>query len=261
MEQIVFDERVAAQLEVFYGTREVLRRRALVAEALVAQPGDRVLDIGCGPGFYLADGLERIGPEGSAMGVDMSTSMLEASRRRLAGAANVKLLEGNATALPVGDEAFDRALSVQVFEYVTDIPAALAELWRVLRPGGRAVVWATDWSTLSWHSGHGERMARMTAAWDRHLADPVLPRTLAAAMRTAGFADVERAGHVFASTSMDPETFGGNAPAIVRGYLKGLADVDQAEADAWLAELRELDARGEYSYALTQFCFAATRPT
>jgi ubiquinone/menaquinone biosynthesis C-methylase UbiE len=257
--QLVFDEKVAAQLEAIYRTADVMRRRRLALEALAAEPGDVVLDLGCGPGFYVADLLDVIGPEGAVTGVDPSPAMLEMTRRRVDGHANARVLEGQATALPVGDGEFDRLLSVQVFEYLDDVSAALAEVRRVLKPGGRLVLWDIDWSTLSWHSTDPERMERTLRAWDRHLANPVLPRTLAATLRGAGFTDVERAAHVFATTTMDPETFGGALSLIVRQYLAGLEDLDQKVADAWLAELGELQDRGEYSASLTQFCFTATR--
>jgi arsenite methyltransferase len=253
MTELVFDERVAAQLEAFYRRRQVQQRRALVLEALAPEPGEVILDVGCGPGFYVADLLER---GATVTGVDSSPAMLAIARKRAPGAL---LLEGTATQLPLEDAAFDRALSVQVLEYVADVDGALAELRRVLRPGGRLVIWDIDWSTLSWHSDDGERMARMLAAWDRHLADPVLPRTLAAALRRAGFTDVQRHAHVFDTTAMDPETFGGNLPMNIRHYLAGLEDVDQEAATAWLADLSERDARGEYSFAFTQFRFTATR--
>jgi hypothetical protein len=62
------------------------------------------------------------------------------------------------------------------------------------------------------------------------------------------------------SSEVDPEAFGGYMPALIRQYLGGLDDVDQAEADAWLADLKALDAGGAYSFAVLQFCFTATRP-
>ena len=259
-DQIDFDERTATQLEAVYRTRDIRRRRALAQEALASQPGDEVLDVGCGPGFYVVDILDIVGQTGAVTGVDTSAAMLAIAGRKAGDRPNVRLLEGEATKLPVGDASVDRAISVQVFEYLSDVDAALAELLRVVRPGGRVVIWDIDWSTLSWHSSDTERMRRIAGAWDRHLADPVLPRTLLASLRRAGFTDVRRDAHPFTAETMDPEAFGGYMPALIRQYLGGLDDIDQAEADAWLADLKALDAGGAYSFAVLQFCFAGTRP-
>ena len=79
---------------------------------------------------------------------------------------------------------------------------------RALRPGGRVVVWDVDWATRRWHSEDPERMERVLHAWDEHLTHPSLPRTLAARLRAAGFAGGEREAHVFATTELDPETYG-----------------------------------------------------
>jgi ubiquinone/menaquinone biosynthesis C-methylase UbiE len=256
MEQMAFDEKVAAQLDAFYRTRDVIRRRELALAALDVQPADAVVDIGCGPGFYVAALAEQAA---SVTGIDPSASMLAVAARKTERHRNVTLVEGEAIPLPLDEASMDRALSVQVFEYIADIPAALAEVHRVLRPGGRVVLWDIDWTTLSWHADDAARMARMTQGWDRHLVHRALPRTLAAALRAAGFAGVRCDAHVFCTTAMDPETFGGNLPTIIRHYLTGLEDVDQDTATAWLAELRERDARGEYSFAFTQFRFTATR--
>jgi len=257
MEQMAFDEKVAAQLDAFYRTRDVIRRRDLALAALDAQPADVVVDIGCGPGFYVAALAEQAA---SVTGIDPSASMLALAARKTEGRDNVTLLEGEAIPLPLADASMDRALSVQVFEYVADVPAALAEIHRVLRPGGRVVLWDIDWTTLSWYASDAERMARMTHAWDRHLVHPALPHTLAPALRAAEFTDVRCDAHVFCTTTMDPETFGGNLPQILGGYLRGLDDIAEEDIAAWQAELRDLDARGAYYFAVTQCCFSATRP-
>src|ERR671914_1415983 len=118
MSQLVFDEKIVEQLEILYRSRDVLRRRKLVYEALDAQPGDSVLDVGCGPGFYSRELLDQVGSGGSVTGVDQSAQMLVVAKRRSAGFANVAFEEGDATGLPVEGRAFDRALSVQVLEYV-----------------------------------------------------------------------------------------------------------------------------------------------
>ena len=99
-DQIDFDERIAAQLEVFYRTRDIKRRRALAQEALAPQPGDEVLDVGCGPGFYVVDILDTVGANGSVTGVDASAAMLAIAGRKAGDRPNVRLLEGEATKLP-----------------------------------------------------------------------------------------------------------------------------------------------------------------
>jgi arsenite methyltransferase len=254
MAQLDFNEQMAAELETVYNKRDILRRRALVHEALGAQPGERILDAGCGPGFYVAEILERVGPEGSVVGVDASAPMLGVAAKRCEGHDNVAFHEGDVTALPVGDADFDRALCVQVLEYVADIPAALGELLRVLRPGGRVVIWDVDWATVSWHSEDPARMQRCLRAWDGHLTDPSLPRTLAARMRDAGFNDVELEGHVFATDDLTEETYAGALVPLMAGY------VGTDEAHEWAEEQRELQARGESYFACIQFRFSGTRP-
>ena len=148
MTQLRFDQSMVEGLERLYATRDVLRRRALVHAALGAQEGDRVLDLGCGPGFYITELLETVGPAGSVVGIDRSPDMLAVAAKRAEGKPNVEFHEGGATALPIADNSVDRALSVQVFEYIDDVPAALREVWRVLRPGGRLVLWGVDWGCL-----------------------------------------------------------------------------------------------------------------
>jgi arsenite methyltransferase len=254
MPPLEFNEQMAAELETVYKRRDIRRRRALVHEALRAGPGERVLDAGCGPGFYVAEILERVGPSGSAVGVDASAPMLAVAAKRCNGHANVEFHEGDVTALPVPDADFDRALSVQVLEYVTDIPAALSELFRVLRPSGRVVIWDVDWSTVSWHSRDPGRMERFLRAWDEHLTDPALPRTLAAQMRSAGFADVEMQGHAFATGDLTEETYAGSLIPLMAGF------VGTDEAREWAEEQGELQARGESYFACIQFCFTGTRP-
>jgi SAM-dependent methyltransferase len=260
LSQLVFDEDVARQMETLYRTRDVRRRRALVSEALGVREGERVLDVGCGPGFYVEELLEVVGPSGAVVGVDTSAAMLAVAAKRCARFANVAFHEGDATALPVEEASFDAALCVQVLEYVADPTLALAQMHRALRPGGRVVVWDVDWATVSWHSEEPARMDRVLRTWDEHLTHPSLPRTLAARLRAAGFADVRAQGHVFTTIELDPEAMGtGVVMGLVERYVAGRPGVGPEEAAAWAAEQRELGARGELYFSVTQFCFTAFR--
>ena len=186
--------------------------------------------------------------------------MLAVAAKRAEGHDNVTFHEADATSLPVPDASFDRALCVQVLEYVPDVPAALSEMHRALRPGGRVLVWDVDWATVSWHSADPYRMQRLLAAWDEHLAHPSLPRTLAPAMRSAGFDRIHAIAHTFAATAWDRDTFGVSLIPLIVDFTSGRNGLGEAEAKEWAAEQRKLGERGEFFFTYTQFCFTATRP-
>ncbi len=260
MSQLQFDADAARRIEALYQIRDALHRRELVREALGAAVGNRLLDVGCGPGFYCLELAEIVGSSGSVVGVDSSPAMLQLARVRCAGRDNVVLLEAEATALPVDDGTFDRLVCVQVLEYVSDVGAALGELHRALRPGGRAVVWDVDWATVSIHSPDTALTTRVLRAWDEHLADPSLPRTLGAHLRSAGFEDVCVEAHAFAASGGDPETYGAALVPFIATFVAGRQGITEAEAEAWGAEQRDLMERNEFYFASTQFCFTATKP-
>lgn len=103
------------------------------------EKGAVVLDVGCGAGMDLLVSAKRTGPAGRAIGVDMTESMVARARDGAAeaGLANVEIRLGDATALPVEDASIDVVTSNGVLNLVPDKPAAAAEIFRVLRPGGR----------------------------------------------------------------------------------------------------------------------------
>jgi arsenite methyltransferase len=258
--QLVFDEDAAQQIEAVYRTGDAARRRSIVRAALAAAPGERILDVGCGPGFYCAELLEEVGRSGSVVGIDSSPAMLALAARRCAGHDNVELHEGEATALPVEDGDFDAAISVQVQEYVPHISASLAELHRVLRPGGRVLVFDIDWETLSVHSEAPELTARVLRAWEEHLAHQSLPRTLGPRLRAAGFDDVEVTAHPFATVGSDRGSYAAGIVPLIGAFVSGRHGIGEEEVQAWVAGQRALAERREFYFAITQFCFTARKP-
>ena len=101
--------------------------------------GERVLDLGSGGGIDVLLSARRVGPSGFAYGVDMTDDMLTLARANAAqaGATNVEFLKGEIEALPLPDAAVDVVISNCVNNLSTDKPAVLAEMFRVLVPGGR----------------------------------------------------------------------------------------------------------------------------
>jgi len=101
--------------------------------------GERVLDLGSGGGIDVLLSARRVGPSGFAYGVDMTDDMLELARKNAAkaGAGNVEFRKGEIEALPLPDAAVDVVISNCVINLSTDKSAVLAEMFRVLVPGGR----------------------------------------------------------------------------------------------------------------------------
>jgi arsenite methyltransferase len=101
--------------------------------------GERVLDLGSGGGIDVLLSARRVGPSGFAYGVDMTDDMLTLARANAAkaGAANVEFVKGEIEDLPLPDASVDVVISNCVINLSTDKPAVLAEMFRVLVPGGR----------------------------------------------------------------------------------------------------------------------------
>ncbi|MBI3122039.1 MAG: methyltransferase domain-containing protein [candidate division NC10 bacterium] len=101
--------------------------------------GEAVLDLGCGAGLDALLAAQLVGPAGRVAGIDLSPEMLAVAEagRAEAGFPQVEFREASAEALPFPDASFDAALSNGVLNLIPDKPAALREIFRVLRPGGR----------------------------------------------------------------------------------------------------------------------------
>ena len=116
--------------------------RERLADVISIKPGERVLEVGPGTGYYTLDVAEWLGEEGALDILDVQQEMLDHTmeRARERGLGNVTPRLGDATGMPYEDDSFDAAYLVTVLGEVPDQDAALRELARVLRPGGRLVV-------------------------------------------------------------------------------------------------------------------------
>ncbi len=114
---------------------------AIVADAARIGLGDRVLDVACGTGVLACAALDRVGSEGAVAGLDANPDMLSVARRK---SSCVEWREGRAESLPYADASFDAVASQFGMMFFDDRPAALREMMRVLRPGGRMAVAVCD---------------------------------------------------------------------------------------------------------------------
>jgi ubiquinone/menaquinone biosynthesis C-methylase UbiE len=116
--------------------------RDRLRSVLRPEPGERLLEIGVGTGYYSLDLAEWVGPEGTLELFDLQRKFLDHVMRAAAerGTANLVPTQGDATALPYEDDSVDAAILTAVLGEIPDTAAALREIRRVLKPGGRLVV-------------------------------------------------------------------------------------------------------------------------
>ncbi|MGZ6791387.1 MAG: class I SAM-dependent methyltransferase [Mycobacteriales bacterium] len=131
---------------------EPLGRRVLAAAAL--QPGERVLDVGCGAGQLSLQAAEAVGPTGSVLGVDVAAGLLAVARSRGSGVPQAQFLQADAQEHDLGKGAFDAVVSRFGVMFFADPVAAFGNLAHATRPGGRLafVAWqpavVNEWATV-----------------------------------------------------------------------------------------------------------------
>jgi SAM-dependent methyltransferase len=255
-----FDDETSRRLEALYAGPDAQRRRREVLRLLALRAGERVLDVGCGPGFLTAEIAAAVGSGGRVQAIDASESMLALAKARCAALPQVSLALGDAARLELPDAGFDAVTSVQVHEYVQDIEGGLRELQRVLRSGGRLLLVATDWDSIVWGSAEPRRMAHVLDAFDEHLAHAHLPVRLAPLLRGAGFRDPRCEVLVQLNPALEPSTYSHGLLELIHRFVPGRRGVTHEEADAWAEEQRELARRGEYFFSLNQYLFLASKP-
>ncbi|HTS95136.1 MAG TPA: arsenite methyltransferase [Streptosporangiaceae bacterium] len=167
--------------------------------------GERVLDLGSGGGIDVLLSARRVGPSGFAYGVDMTDEMLTLARANAAraGAGNVEFRKGEIEALPLPDRAVDVVISNCVINLSTDKPAVLAEMFRVLVPGGRIGI--TD-VVAEDHLSRSDRAA--AGSYAGCIAGALSRREYLDGLAAAGFAD--------ASVTFTTEAAPGLHSAIIR---------------------------------------------
>lgn len=228
--------------------REVGERSA---EALDLRDGQRVLDVGCGTGVFLPVIAAAVGRDGRVVGLDHSEAFLREARIRIADQgleAVVSLVSGDAHRLPFDDDSFDAAHTERVLMHLDDPDAAIRELRRVVRPGGRVVSAEIHARGAAVDHPDHEMIERLSMAATQ-MRNPWMGLELRRRFVLAGLEDVRVRAVVDVEDVLDPEE------AIeFRAIAKGLGeagDVDRVAAEAAVDTMVEASERGMHcGYAL-----------
>ncbi|NJO94503.1 MAG: class I SAM-dependent methyltransferase [Hydrococcus sp. RM1_1_31] len=195
--------------------------------------GDRVLDVCCGTGASAIPAAVSVGSTGKVLGIDLAESLLELARNksRQQGLENIEFQAGDFENLGLEDESFDAVVCVFGIFFVPDLVAAVRELWRMVRPGGKLAI--TSWgkkvfepgNQILWEAIKAERpdLYRSFTPWDR--IDN--PSSLQALLEAGGATQVEVFVEVGTHEMADPEDWW---TMVLGGGLRGT--IDQLELDA-----------------------------
>ena len=230
---------------------------------LQLDPGQRVLDAGCGLGEVSRALAQIVAPNGRASGVDLNAEHLALARQRASGLGNVEYRHADITSLPFEDASFDAIYSERVFQHLRHPQTAMGELFRVLRPGGSIVVADAD------------HLATVVDADDRELAEriqgisarlgsvnPAAGRRLRSQMVVAGFVQVQVEPEPLVIT--DRASWTTIEPTQVQDVLDTLVadgDLARERADAHLADLARRQNEDRFLAILPGYSVIGSKPT
>ncbi len=244
----------------------VRQLRAWERDRLDLLQGQRLVDVGCGPGTVVIELSSDVFPTGSALGLDISDAMVQQARRRATDAgAVVEFQVADALSLPLATGTVDACRSERMLQWVPDIEGAASELVRVLRPGGKLVVTDTDWGSLTLDLP------------DPDLADSVLRAMHAARgpgfrvgahllniFRELGLVETDCAAATHVWTTWDPDA-GPDVTGFfpIRFVLPQLADaglLDRDTADRFITEIENAALRDRIFMSLTMYSVFGRKP-
>ena len=211
-----------------------------LVEAAALEPGMRAVDVACGTGAFAIEAAKVASPGGTVAGIDLNPGMLAVARRK---APELDWRQAPAESLPFEPNSFDAVVSQFGLMFFDDKPAAIAEMWRVLRPGGRLVL--AVWASLERSRGYAtlESLIRRLfgASAAASLSAPFAlgePEALEALLAAAGVADAQ-IQHAFAEARFP--SLRAWMHTEIRGWT--LADqIDDAQFETLVREAeRELD--------------------
>ena len=249
-------------VQLLDSTRAALLERARSSPTayfapLDVRPGHHVLDVGCGTGDF----LRLLGPlvaPGNAVGIDVSETMIaEAQRRANSGPANVSFHVGNALDLPIESGSIDRLTATQVLLHIPDTAAALAEIWRVLAPGGLVAFGEMDWGTVAVECTDRELGRRFTRLACDELRNGLIVRELPWRLRDVGFDQIRLIPEVQVSLNLDEFYRWFMEPAMP--HFRKIGGFSPAEADFFLSDMQVRANQGRYFCSRTYYTILASR--
>lgn len=249
-----------------YVTAEYLKKRAHDEDAvnqesyrmLQIEKGNSVLELGCGPGTASSTFCKSAGPDGSVIGLDYDSKMIQQARAAIKRHPNALALVGDAHRLPFEDNRFDRVYAKRLFQVLppNSAPILINEMKRVLKPGGVLVLVDTDWTSVSVNFSDLELERRLTNFFRDHMRPNGLAgRQLLAMVQQGGFTNTVAKVMSIVIRDFDETPF--NEWLTTEALKAKVATQD--EMANWCSELSEKSARQAFLFHVGTVLVSATK--
>ena len=255
-----------ASMQETAGWDATVRLRSWEHRHLRLAHGERLLDVGCGLGEAALSLAKDLGESGEVVGIDISESMLRIARSNARTVrCRVRFTVGDAGSLDEPDGSFDAARSERTLQWLADPAAAVREMVRVVRPGGRISLIDTDWSTLTIDVGDDALAAVVRDAMRTERGRPSnVGRRLHDLVRDAGCVPLARTDATQTWTAWDPDV----SPAPLGCFsMQSLADdlvatdrLAAAERERFVSTIHDAARLGRFSMRLTMYAVVAAVP-
>ena len=224
------------------------------------QPGSSILEIGCGNGVDAWRLADLSGPGGLVIGADVSSTMLLSAKSvNIPHSCSPEFLMSDAAILPFVSDTFDGVRTDRVLQHTRDPAAVIREMTRVLRKGGRLVVFEPDWDSFGIWPGKREITRKVLNFWCDHIPSGWVGRSVSSAFVEADLAAIEIKPIVLTLTDLNlaNQVFD-LENTISKAAASGI--IDPGHADTLKTELRSAAASGRFFSTLTFYLATGTKP-
>jgi ubiquinone/menaquinone biosynthesis C-methylase UbiE len=222
---------------------DVKRLKQVMMAQLELSDGLHLLDVGCGTGDDVRTLAQVVGPRGRSVGVDASAVMIaEAQRRHATTGLPVAFAVGNAQHLDFADATFDRCRAERLLMHLDHPEHAVAEMMRVVRPGGKVVVFDMDWGMIFVDSPYQDTTRTILQAFSDGMRHGWIGRSLPRLFQAAGLADITCVPHtVHLDYAFAHRLFDGHLTT-----LQATGVISPDELTRWWQHLTQAEAAGQF---------------
>jgi ubiquinone/menaquinone biosynthesis C-methylase UbiE len=222
------------------------RRNAILSEMRI-QPGDTIIDVGCGAGHLLPHLAKAVGGSGTIYGLDPNTDQMEQAKKQCEDFQNIIFIEENADKSDLQDESCDSATSTQALEYIPNVDAALDEITRVMKTGGAFVNISILWDHFKFFGADKKLNDKVHEAFRAHCSHQMLPMELPGKLAHRGFGRIRDKSLAFVITKRDENSPARYTEAVMANFAL-TQGMTEAEVSDWKSQLEAAEQQGRFGF-------------